>query len=544
MRSPLNSLTFYDPSTRVWRGTLAPPRYDPHQSLGGVVLSALDRFPEKIAEINVESETRLTFGEMKLRTVRMAQNLTSLGYNETDTCTLVTLNSDHVAPLVYACLTLGITINPLEVSLPSIGFVHMLKTVKPSVVFCEQRSLQEVEAAMSMIDLSVEVFVIGERVEGYKHVEDLLVETGEEDQFVPTDLEDAANRVAVILSSSGSTGPSKAVCLSHAACIANMVGLFEFHPDEIVLYFSSMYWLSGFATLISAVVAGSTQVMTRSPFSPEHILSIIEKYMVTWFFLVPEHLRSVINHPKASQTDLSSIKRCLSGAAYVSCELKRNTELLIPGVDFMIAYGFTELAGVIAIAEKGYYKEGSTGILNFYCQAKIVDDTGKALAIGESGELLVKSDYTFLRYENNQQTTEETMDSNGWLHTGDIAWFDEDGFLFLIDRKKDIIRSNGHIISPSEIENVIQAIPGVVVVCVAAITLDCGLDVPTAFVTKSDESQLDEEHIKRVVAQKLPSFCELRGGIHFVKRIPFTMTGKKHRAECRKLLQKNAEIRK
>ncbi|XP_055611610.1 luciferin 4-monooxygenase-like [Uranotaenia lowii] len=474
MRSPLNSLTFYDPSTRTWRGTLVPPLYNPQQSLGRVILQALDKYPEKIAQIHAESDTKLTYGEMKLRTVRMAQNLSLLGYGKGDTLTLVAANSEHVVPLVYACLTLGIVINPLEVTLPRVGLAHMMKTVKPSVVFCEQSSLGEVEAAIDMIGSKVKVFVIGERVKGYKHVEDLLVETGEEAQFVPAEIEDATKHVAVILTTSGSTGPSKAVCLTHAVCIAHMI--------------------------------------------------------------VPEHLKTVINHPQARQTDLSSVKRCLSGGAHVSVELKRNTEQLISGVDFMIAYGYTELAGVIALSDKGYYKEGCTGVLYPYCQGKIVDDLGRTLDTGEAGELLIKTAYTFLRYENNKKATDETLDAEGWLHTGDIGRFDEDGFLFLIDRKKDIIRYNGHIISPNEIENVIQSVPGVLVVCVAAIAVN-GQDVPAAFVLKSEGSHLDEKHIEQAVEQKLPSHCQLRGGVHFVEHIPFTMTGKKHRVGMLELLQ-------
>ncbi|XP_055604925.1 luciferin 4-monooxygenase-like [Uranotaenia lowii] len=316
----------------------------------------------------------------------------------------------------------------------------MMKTVKPSVVFCEQSSLEEVEAALDTIDLNVKVFVIDEQLKGYNHIKDLLVETGEEDQFIPVDLEDAAKHVAVVLTTSGSTGPSKAVCLTHALCIAHMIGIFGFHPAEIVF-----------------------------------------------------------------------VKRCLSGGAHVSDELKRNTEQLIPGVDFIIAYGYTEIG-------------------------RIVDDAGKTLDIGEAGELLIKTAYTFLRYENNKKATDETLDSEGWLHTGALGRFDEDGFLYLIDRKKDIIRYNGEIISPNEIENVIQSVPGVQVVCVAAINVN-GQDVPAAFVMKSDGSNLEEEHIEQAVQQKLPSYCQLKGGVHFVKSIPFTMTGKKYRAGLLKMLQ-------
>lgn len=184
MRSPRNIFTFYDPSTKTWSGTQSPPLYNPNQSLGALVLSVLNRNPQQIAQISADTGARMTCGEMRLRTIRVAQNLARMGYNRDNTFTMAARNGESVAPVLFACFALGIPVNTLDASFQRDDLSHMLQTVRSQVLFCDQETWPEMKVALEMVKLDPVVFIFGEKVEGCKHVDELLKETGTEDEFV------------------------------------------------------------------------------------------------------------------------------------------------------------------------------------------------------------------------------------------------------------------------------------------------------------------------------------------------------------------------
>lgn len=167
-----------------------------------------------------------------------------------------------------------------------------------------------------------------------------------------------------------------------------------------------------------------------------------------------------------------------------------------------------------------------------------MDDAGNPLDIDQEGEILVRAGLcTFMGYYGNSEATAEMLDSDGWLHTGDIGRVDEDGLLYVVDRKKDIIKYNGYQISPTELETVIQSVPGIINVCVTGVPVP-GNDLPAALVVKrNDEANAEiETVIVETVRARLGDYKQLRGGVYFVKELPMTPSGKILRRGCRDIL--------
>lgn len=186
MRSPRNVTAFYDPTTRIWRGARTSPVYNPNQSLGELVLNRLAQTPTSITQVSADSGAEVSCGELRLRTIRVAQALAGLGYSRdrADIIAMAVRNGEHVAPTLFACFALGIPVNTLDATFKRDDLGHMLATVRPTLVFCDQETIEEMSAAMEIAGIPASVVIFGKRVEGFMHVEDLLVPTGVEEEFV------------------------------------------------------------------------------------------------------------------------------------------------------------------------------------------------------------------------------------------------------------------------------------------------------------------------------------------------------------------------
>lgn len=168
----------------------------------------------------------------------------------------------------------------------------------------------------------------------------------------------------------------------------------------------------------------------------------------------------------------------------------------------------------------------SVGKLSNDITVKILDDEGNHLAVNEVGELLIQTQFEFLGYYNNPEATLEALDSDNWIHSGDLGKIDEEGYLYIVDRKKDIIKYSNYQINPSEIEEVLERIDGVGTVCVVGIPDLVATDLPAAVIIRKIGSNLTESDVLNEVAKTLPDYKQLRGGVYFVDELPMTPSGK------------------
>uniref|UniRef100_A0A182P6E2 Mediator of RNA polymerase II transcription subunit 24 n=1 Tax=Anopheles epiroticus TaxID=199890 RepID=A0A182P6E2_9DIPT len=533
----LLSMTF-DETTHIWRGSPMAPLYNPAQGLGELLHRLLQRTPTRIAQISVDTGRSITYHQLHLWSIRFAQSLTGFGgLGRGDLVTVVARNGEQLAAVVFGCFMAAIPLNTLDPTFRSEDYEHMLRTVVPKAVICDSELLPVLKKALDAVGITPQLIVIGKRINGYPTVDDFLLPNGLEEGFVPQHVEDPAHELAIVLCSSGTTGLSKGVCLSHAICIAHTANLWRATDCERVLCFSSLYWVSGLGVLLNATTVGATRIITRESFSARLLIDLVEQFRITTLFMPPAQALTLLGDATIGMADFSSLQLVLCGGGIVSGELKASFEKYLPKrAKFIVGYGLSEIGGGCFTTVLSY-KAGAIGTPNAGMEAKVVDGEGTALQPGEEGELLVRAAYAFLEYYGNPVETEKMLDEDGWLHTGDIARYDEDGVFFVVDRKKDIIKYAGYQISPTELESTIMQLfaGSLLMVCVTGIPVP-GNDLPVVLAVRQHEgTTVQGQDIVDGLAEVVADFKRLRGGVFFVDSLPMTPSGKIVRRRCKEM---------
>ncbi|XP_053692594.1 probable 4-coumarate--CoA ligase 1 [Sabethes cyaneus] len=527
----------YDPTTKTWFGPALPGVLNPEANFGQVVLNLLARTPSKVIQINADSGRELSCAELRLRSVRIALNLTGkLGLRKGDLVSLVCANSDNVVPVVVGCLTIGLGVNPLAPVFNKDDLVHMMRYTKSKVVFCDEDNREVVEEAVSEAigEGCVKIFVLGKASGRCGSIEELLVPAQGEEKFVPEYLGDSKKLLAVILCSSGTTGPPKGVCLSHAHILEGEVFACELDAGPIFNY-SPLFWATGVFAMLTSLYYTRPRVITSQSFTEENLISIIERFKVEDIFTPPSYISVLQIHPKFPTANFSSIKRWTMGGAIVSEELRSCLGARFPNGVAKPVYGSSEIGFITS--GTGPFAPGSVGTLANDVSGKIFDENDRRLGPGERGEIRVKYKHRFLGYLNSEEATKNAFDEEGFFKTGDIGYFDEKGFLYVIDRIKDIIKYKNFQISPSDLEAIIEQIDGVKQVCVAGIPVeDRSSDLPTAVIVRTNGSTLTEQQVIDTVDGQVSDHKKLRGGVFFVDQLPTSAAGKVLRRVVKQLV--------
>lgn len=254
-----------------------------------------------------------------------------------------------------------------------------------------------------------------------------------------------------------------------------------------MLILSSLYWISGVGTLISTTMSGATRVITTQPFSAELTLQMLERYKVTTTLTAPSHVAILLQSPDIHTTDLSRLVRYYGGGSAVSEELRQRMNKFLPS-EMRVAYGMSEIPG-IASSTVFPTRSESVGSLITGLQARILNAQNEPCGPNEDGEISFLMQPPFQGYWNDEDSTAAIFDENGWMCSGDIGHFDDDGYLYFVDRKKDMMKYRNYQISPAEIEALISGMRGVLAVCVVGVPDEETNDLPTAFVVRSSADE-------------------------------------------------------
>lgn len=310
----------------------------------------------------------------------------------------------------------------------------------------------------------------------------------------------------------------------------------KINSNDIALTFSSLYWISGFGILLVATFVGAQRIITNDRFSPQLMLDLIEKYRVTFTITAPSAIAIMLTNARIETADLSSLTFFMSAGSKLHAELELRMNRYLPNCKVYSGYGLSEATGVVSVN----YPEpriDSVGLLAPGLRVKIINDQGNSCGIGENGEILLNMQYEFVGYYGDAQSTGDTLDADGFVHSGDIGHFDDDGYLYIVDRLKDILKYMNFQISPSEIENTILKHPGVKQVCVVGVPDVMCTDLPAAVVVPNrDVEEITEADIHAVVKSKLSDAKQLRGGVYFADAIPMTPSGKLLRRLVREMV--------
>jgi long-chain acyl-CoA synthetase len=345
--------------------------------------------------------------------------------------------------------------------------------------------------------------------------------------------------VAMYQYTGGTTGVSKGVMLTHANLSKNVQQVRKWFPtfaegEEIMLGALPFFHVFGLTTAMNfAIYMGWEDILVPKP-QPEPLLETIGKFKPTFAPLVPTMYIGILNHPKIDQTPMTSIKGCFSGSAPLPVEVIREFEKRTGSV-IVEGYGLTESSPVTHINPfaGGKRKVGSIGVPIPDTECRIVDltDNQTDLPVGESGELLIRGPQVMKGYWNNPAATAETL-SDGWLHTGDIAMMDEEGYHYIVDRKKDMIISGGLNVYPRDIEEVFFEHPKVQEATAIGIPHSTRGETAKVFVVLKEGQSATQEELIEFCREKLAKF-KWPTEIEFRAELPKTNVGKVLKKELR-----------
>ena len=356
---------------------------------------------------------------------------------------------------------------------------------------------------------------------------------------------DPATDLVALPYSSGTTGVSKGVMLTHRNLVANMVQLDGFESrcrllteEDTLIAVLPFFHIYGLLVIMNWALSRGTSIVVLPRFDLEQFLGAIQEYRITYAHLVPPILVALAKHPLVDEYDLSSLTGITSGAAPLGEELAFAVEERV-GCVVAQGYGLTETSPVTHQApnqRRGQTPHASIGPSVPNTEVQIVDvGTGEALGPGERGEVWIRGPQVMLGYLGNPQATAETIDDEGWLHTGDIGYVDENGYCHIVDRVKELIKFKAFQVAPAELEAVLLTHPQIQDVAVVRSPDEEAGEVPKAFVV--DDAILTAEDVMSFVAERVSPHKKIRR-VEFIDQIPKSPAGKILR---RILIEREAE---
>ena len=452
--------------------------------------------PHKEAVVEAGTGLRLTYGQLNLRANRLAGDLQRSGVGRGDRVSLLAPNSAAYLELLFAVAKLGAVFVPLNFrfSVPELAYV--LNDCQPRVLVTHDAYAEVTEQLKEMTSIPVHL-----TQSAYQSV---VTEAEPLVQAVDVEMEEPW----AIIYTGGTTGKPKGAILSHRAITWNSIntiitwGLTE---QEITPVYMPMFHTGGLNALTTPVLHAGGTVVIGSEFNPSAILDVLEEERCTIALFVPTMHHMLTSLPEFAERSFPSMHTFLSGGA--PCPHPIYEAYWAKGLLFKEGYGLTEAGpnNFYIHPNDAKRKIGSIGMPMFHNQIRIVDDAGQDVPCGETGELWIAGPHVFSGYWNNAEKTAEAL-VDGWLHTGDLARQDEDGYTYIVGRKKDMIITGGENVYPLEIEHVLEGHPDIREVAVVGLADEKWGEVVTAVIVPVPGAQPTGEQLKSFCAGKLAGY--------------------------------------
>ncbi|HZN88059.1 MAG TPA: long-chain fatty acid--CoA ligase [Thermoleophilaceae bacterium] len=447
----------------------------------------------------------------------VANLLADRGVEPGDRVGLMLPNVPYFPVLYYGILRAGAIVVPMNVLLKEREVAYYLGDSGAKLLFAWHGFGEAAEAGAAEAGtdcILVEPGKFEELVGGYSHEHELV--------------ERSADDTAVILYTSGTTGKPKGAELTHANLLRNCRGMGDFaeiDENTVLLGALPLFHSFGQTCTMNCAISSGAMVTMIPRFDPEKALEIIERDGVTIFQGVPTMYNAMLHARRADETDVATLGRCMSGGAAIPVELIRGFEEKFDCI-ILEGYGLSETSPVACFNHPNKErKAGSIGTPIEGVEMQIWDDNGNELPQGEVGEIVIRGHNIMKGYWERPDATEESVTSEGWFRSGDMARVDEDGYFFIVDRKKDMIIRGGYNVYPREVEEVLYEHPAVQEAAVVAVPDEAlGEEVGAAVVLKEGES-LEASDLREHVRSQVAAYKYPRR-IWFVDELPKGPTGK------------------
>ncbi|KAK6638700.1 hypothetical protein RUM43_006967 [Polyplax serrata] len=517
------------------------------ESVAEFILQQIKKFGNTQALVHSLTDEGITYNEIITQTMCIATSLTKKGVRPGDVIGICSENRLEYASTILGILAIGATCAPLNPIYTTNELLHVLSISKPAWIFCSPFTLDKINEIKLKVTFIKELFLYGDPEFNRKFTpfEQFLKMPVDTKTFKTLKL-NINESVAFLFCSSGTTGLPKCVELTHANFmnLLNFIMLLwskeEAGQKRVTLGLIPFFHGYGLCILsLSLLLQILNVVMPR--FDEENFLYSIQKYKITNLYVVPPIVVFLGKHPLVSKYDLSSVRKLVCGAAPLSKETQINAQKRLKlNFDIQQGYGMTELSICCVAFQSDVKKVGSSGTIAPGMELKVVDiETGKTQPPYGQGELCFRGPFVMKGYKNNPKATSETFDAEGWFHTGDIGYYDNDGFIYIVSRLKELIKYKGFQVAPAELETILLDHPSVKDAAVIGVPDEEAGELPLAFVVKQPGAKISGEEIKQFVASKVSPQKRLNGGVKFIDEIPKNPSGKILRRVLHGMLKKS-----
>jgi len=499
--------------------------------IGDMVRMNGQRFRKKIALI--DEKEKVTFGEVAERVERIIFKLQEKGIKKGDRVAVLLYNGNPYAEIILALLKGGFVLVPINYRLVARELAFILKDSRPGALVLGEEfreAIRTIKSELDFIELYIEVG-LKETDHNMTLYEDII----RTPSVTPAPTEIVDKDLAIIMYTSGTTGRPKGVMVSHKNIMAGLLNEVTDlcpAPDDILFNLSPFYHAGGIDPFLVNFYRGGTYITNRQ-YDTETVLKWIQAEKPTVANLVPAIQNMIMNFPEREKYDLSSLKKIMYGASAMMLAQLKQSMRIFKDCEYFQVGGQTETTAPFTILRpEDHIAEGtpemtrrlkSAGREVLGCEVRIVDEDGNECPDGIPGEALVRGDCVMEGYWQMPEETKETI-RDGWLHTGDICIRDEDGFIYFVDRTKDMINRGGENVYPREIEEVIATHPGVMEVAVIGVPDErLGEEIKAIIVCKPGH-QVTEEIINLCKAN-LARYKKPRS-IDFFEELPKNPSGK------------------
>jgi long-chain acyl-CoA synthetase len=495
--------------------------------LAGLVRHHARYRPDHTAVV-FESE-RLTWREFAARVARCANVLRALGVGTGDKVATVLGNCRELLEVYWAVPSIGAVLVPLSPLLTASGLESLLRDSDAKVLVSQRSLAAAVEPAAAAC--GVRLLAIDD--------EYAALASRASESFEPADVgpDDLFN----IMYTSGTTGLPKGIM--HPHFVRSMYALlfaaaWRMTPESRVLHTGAIVFNGAFVTLMPVFYLGGTYVLLRQ-FEAEAMLDVIERERITHVMVVPSQIIALLASPKFDPARLQSLEMILSLGAPLLNEYKDKLNRLLPN-RFYELYGLTE--GFVTILDRGdaVRKAGSVGVPTMYQSMRILNDDGTECATGEIGEICGRGPLLMTGYYKRPDLTEQAM-RGGWLHSGDLGYVDEEGFLYLVDRKKDMIDSGGVKVYPKDLEEIAARHPAVREVAVFGVPHQKWGETPLAAVVLQQGASAGAEELRDWINARVAARYQRLSAVVILNDFPRSAAGKVLKRELREPYWKGRE---
>ncbi|KAG4397698.1 hypothetical protein AAZX31_10G187300 [Glycine max] len=533
---PFDTRSGYDSRTGIYHSLvkLGTKHEIPTKPDLGTANFVLSQFPQahlaeaRIAFIDSGTNRSVSYGELRRSIYSLASALFNrLKVRKGDVVFVLSPNSTLYSTICLAVLSVGAvvtTANPINTE------SEIAKQVHDSGA---KLAISTLEDLHKLVPTGIPTILTSRPFDGNMlSIEELIEDCYGSPQLPQVPV--AQSDTAAILYSSGTTGRSKGVLLTHANIISIMRLLFwqvdvSGSQDDVFFAFIPMFHIYGMIFFgLGLLCIGITTVLMQK-YDFQAMLVAIQKYKVNNLPAVPPVILALVKHSSKVKCDLSSLKRVGSGAAPLSKEVAQEFRRMFPSVELRQGYGLTESSGGAAFfasdKDAKAHPDSCGKLIPTFC-AKVIDiETGKPLPPRKEGELWFKSPTIMKEYLGNMEETSATIDSEGWLRTGDLGYIDENGFVYIVERIKELIKHNGYQVAPAELESVLLSHPLIVDAAVIPVEDEETGQIPMAYVVIAAGSELSEDQVIQFVAGEVAPYKKVRR-VSFIDTIPKSAAGK------------------